>query len=133
MKLFWVLAILVVVGLGIDWVKDSMEAEKKRVAEKRKSESYVTGSIERGKALGAVTDINSYKNAFVRYQVERNKNPKDLKTLVAERFLPGGYDIDPFGQPYELAYEGREAVISSPGSDRVRGTPDDIVMRVPAQ
>jgi hypothetical protein len=52
-----------------------------------------------------------------------------LKELVDTGYLPGANRYDPFGQEYELVYEGRDAIISSPGPDRVRGTPDDLVNR----
>jgi len=130
MRIVWVIAILIGVAWLFNWMSEQREAETKRLSEKPRSEQYIAGSLDRGKTAGAVMTVHQYRDAFLRYKITRNANPESLKTLVNEGYLQPGSEFDPFGQLYELEYQGREAVISSPGADRVRGTPDDIIQRV---
>lgn len=130
MRLVWVVAILLVVAMAIDWAVEKGKEESQRLAEKPRSEKYIVGNLDRGKGAVAAISVHDYKSAFIQYKLTKNANPKSLKDLVDAGYLPGGSELDPFRQPYELKYEGREAIISSPGEDRVRGTPDDRVERV---
>ena len=65
------------------------------------------------------------------YCVNKGMRPLSLKEVVDAGYLPGGMERDPFGQLYELNYENDRAKITSAGSDRVRGTPDDILQEFP--
>ena len=131
MRLVWVVVVLVLVAVGFDWAVEKGKQESKRLEEKPRSEKYIAGSLDRGKAGAAAIAIHDYKNAFMQYKLTKTTNPQSLKDLVKAGLIQPGMDRDPFGQEYELKYEGKEAVISSPGADRVRGTPDDIVQRIP--
>lgn len=130
MRLVWVLLFLIVVGVVFDWAVKKGKEEQKRVFEKPRSEQYIVGNLDRGKIGAATIQVHDYKNAFLQFKLTKGRNPSNLKELVDEGYIQPGAEFDPFGQPYELQYQGRKAVISSPGADRVRGTPDDIVQEV---
>ena len=130
MRLVWVVVVLILVALCFDWAVEKGKQESKRLAEKPRSEKYIVGSLDRGKAGAAAIAVHDYKNAFVHYKLTKTTNPKSLKDLVNAGLIQPGMERDPFGQEYELKYEGNLAVISSPGADRVRGTADDIVQKI---
>ncbi|MCG3198317.1 MAG: type II secretion system protein GspG [Candidatus Omnitrophica bacterium] len=130
MRIIIIIAVLVIVGLGLDWVRSERKKQTQKLAETPKSEKYIAGSIDRGKVGGAQMALHDYKQAFVMFKLNKGKNPTSIQELIDANYLPYGAEVDPFGQRFELQYQGREAVISSPGSDRVRGTPDDIVTRI---
>jgi hypothetical protein len=130
MRLLIAIVILVAVAMALNWVQEARQAETRRLAEKPRSEKFIPGNIDRGKIAGAKISAHDYKNAFIMFKINKGKNPASIQELIDAHYLDYGAELDPFGQKYELQYVGREAVISSPGGDKVRGTPDDIVERV---
>lgn len=131
MRFVWVLVILVAIGAMLNWVQEKGKEESKRLAAKPRAETFIAGNLNRGKAGAAVIVADNYAKAFQIYKLNRGKNPDSLKELVDTGYIQPGSEKDSFGQFYELVYEenGKTAVISSPGPDRVRGTSDDIVER----
>ena len=130
MRIVWVILVLIVAGIALDWVREAQKEQAKKVAETPHSENYILGNLERGKTNAAMIAVHEYGRAIMMYKLQRNTNPPTLRALVEEGFLPSGAENDPFGQLYEMKYIGQEAVITSPGADHVRGTPDDIVQKV---
>ncbi len=130
MRLVWVLIIIVLVGLALDWVRESQKEQEKKIAETPHSQNYILGNLERGKTEAAMITVHGYGQAIMMYKINKGTNPPTLRALVDEGYLPSGSENDPFGQLYEMKYAGKEVVITSPGADHVRGTPDDIVQRV---
>jgi len=118
------------IAMVFDWAVEQGKKEEKRLSEKPRSEQYIVGNLDRGKTGAATIQVFDYKNAFLQFKLTKGRNPKNLKEMVDEGYIQPGSEFDPFGQPYELQYVGRKAVISSPGADRVRGTPDDITQEV---
>jgi hypothetical protein len=130
MRIVLVILVLIVAGMALDWFREARKEQEKKIAEAPHSENYILGNLERGKTGAAKIALNGYGQAFVMYKVNRGKNPPALRDLVDDGYLPSGAENDPFGQLYELKYAGKEAIITSPGADHVRGTPDDIVERI---
>jgi hypothetical protein len=130
MRIIIVIIALVLIGMGLDWMQSAQKEETQKLAEKPRSEKFIPGNLDRGKVGGAKMQLHEYKQAFTMFKLNRGKNPASLQELIDTNYLPYGSDEDPFGQKYELQYVGREAVISSPGADKVRGTPDDLVERI---
>lgn len=131
MRFVWVILILLAIGYAMSWTQDKAEEERKRLAAKPRSETYIAGNLDRGKAGAAAIVADNYGKAFQMFKLNKQRNPNNLKELVDTGYIQPGNEKDSFGQPYELVYEdnGKLAVISSPGADRVRGTGDDIVER----
>ncbi len=130
MRIIWVIIILIVVGMALDYVREAQKEQEKKIAETPHSENYIIGNLERGKASAAMIAVHEYGQAFMMYKLNRGTNPPSLRAMVDDGYLPSGAENDPFGQLYDLKYAGKEAVISSPGADHVRGTPDDIIQKV---
>jgi len=131
MRVVWVIVILVAVGWALSSWDQSMEERTQKEREKPRSEQYIAGNLDRGKAGAAAIDLNSYKTAVTMFVVNKGMRPQSLKEVVDAGYLPGGMERDPFGQMYELTYENDRAKITSPGADKVRGTPDDLVQEFP--
>ncbi len=131
MRIVWVIVILVGIGWLLSTWDRSMEERTQKEREKPRSQQYIAGNLDRGKAGAAAIDLNSYKNAIIMYNVNKGMRPQSLKEVVDAGYLPGGMDHDPFGQLYELTYTDDRAKITSPGADRVRGTADDMMQEFP--
>jgi hypothetical protein len=131
MRIVWAIVILVGIGWLLSTWDTAMEERTQKEREKPRSQQYIAGNLDRGKAGAAAIDINSYKNAIIMYNVNKGIRPQSLKEVVDAGYLPGGMEHDPFGQLYELTYQDDRAKITSPGADRVRGTADDILQEFP--
>ena len=131
MRLVWIIVILVAIGWFLSWGDSTLKERTQAAREKPRSEQYIAGTLDRGKAGAAAIDLNSYKQAIIMYKVNKAIRPQSLKEVVDAGYLPGGMERDPFGQLYELTYENDRARITSPGADRVRGTADDKVEEFP--
>jgi hypothetical protein len=131
MRFVWVIVVLVAIGAIMSWTQDQAKEERKRLAAKPRSETYIAGNLDRGKAGAAAIIADNYSKAFQMFKLNKQRNPESLKELMDTGYIQPGNEKDSFGQPFELVYEenGKLAVISSPGADRVRGTGDDIVER----
>jgi hypothetical protein len=56
-----------------------------------------------------------------------------IEELVDEGVASLHWGRDAWGNPFEIACEGDDVFVHSPGADRVRGTGDDIVVPRPAR
>jgi len=124
------IGIIVLIGFSLDWVQTERKEQLQKKREKPRERRYIAGNLDRGKTGAAIMTLQDYQKAFTMFVLGRNRKPNSLQELIDENYLVWGADIDPYGQKYELVYEGKEAVISSPGPDKVRGTPDDIIKRI---
>lgn len=131
MRIVWVIVILVGVGWALSAWDQAVKERTQKEREKPRSQQYIAGNLDRGKAGAAAIDLNSYKNAIIMFRVNKGVRPDSLRAVVDAGYLPGGMDLDPFGQPYELTYQNDRARITSAGPDRVRGTADDRVEEFP--
>jgi hypothetical protein len=129
-KIILIIVALVVVGMALDWFKAARLEQERKVAETAASEKPIVRHLERGKTDVARIAVHEYKQALLMHRINKGTYPPNMQALVDSGYLPSGSDLDPFGQRYELQYVGKQAIISSPGSDHVRGTPDDIVERI---
>jgi hypothetical protein len=69
-------------------------------------------------------DLSMMADAIEMYSVDHKALPESLKTLVPAylKFIPS----DPWGSPYEYVREAPRYRLTSPGPDKVAGTPDDL-------
>lgn len=130
MRIVLAIAFIIFVGWALNRVQDTREAEIQKRRETPRSEKYIAGNLDRGKIAGAQIAAHDYKQAFTMFKLNKGKNPVSIQEMIDANYLQYGAENDPFGQKFELVYQGREAIISSPGADRIRGTPDDIVQKI---
>ena len=129
MRIILLIVAVIAIGMALDWVRQAQQEETRRIAETPHKDNYILGNLERGKADAAKISLHNYKQAFMLFRINKGTNPPSIQALIDENYLPAGSEKDPFGQLFELKYVGREAMITSPGADHVRGTPDDLIER----
>lgn len=129
MRLIGAVLVILAVWLVISWVRDTQQEQQEKLSQQPRSANYITRNIDQGRQSTAAIQLEEYKRAMQMYRLNKGRSPASLRELVEENYLMAGAEFDPFGQPYDLQYESGEAVLRSPGVDKVRGTPDDIVNR----
>lgn len=86
--------------------------------------------LERAKTVGTQAEFNSIKTAFVLYYSTYGEYPTSLEDLVDKRMIGRDALSDFWRQGYRTELDGTDLVLTSPGTDRVKNTNDDIETRI---
>ena len=78
-------------------------------------------------------NVPALKTAMSQFYIDKGRYPQTLAELEKANLAGRNLTHDRFGQPYQLTYENRSAVLISPGQDKQKGTEDDIRLNVPLQ
>ncbi len=78
-------------------------------------------------------NIPAIKKAFKMFYIDHNRYPKTIEELNRAGVVGSEATRDQFGNPYELSYRTKNAILSSAGKDEIKGTTDDIEIPIPLQ
>ncbi|MFH1739511.1 MAG: hypothetical protein ABIH23_10935 [bacterium] len=78
-------------------------------------------------------NLPALKTAMMQFHINKGRFPQNLAELETDNLAGRDLTHDRFGQPYHLKYEGRTALLTSPGEDKQAGTEDDIKLTLALQ
>ena len=78
-------------------------------------------------------NLPALKTAMAEFHINKGRYPHTLAELETDNLAGWNLTHDPFGQPYQLNYQGKIAILTSPGKDKQAGTEDDIKLTLPLQ
>ncbi|HYN86107.1 MAG TPA: type II secretion system protein GspG [Pyrinomonadaceae bacterium] len=105
-----------------------------RLGEERVSDfAAVIASSNRLKAVSALAQLETVREALERYRVERGFYvvADDFTVLIdhlSPRYLPTVVRVDPWHRPYRYAGTQERFALRSDGPDGKEGTPDDVTL-----
>lgn len=137
-KIIILFVLLALAARGYEYLRDQRIAEEKSPDHEMDAVDTVLG---RGQ-LKMLQDIKekspqfnkpALKTALSQFYIDKGRYPRTLAELENANLVGRDLTRDRFGQPFELKYENRSAILISPGQDKQKGTEDDIRLSVPLQ
>lgn len=81
--------------------------------------------LEKARVKTARVELQTLKNAMDLYRVQHGRTPVTLDALAAERLIER-VPVDPWGESYQLVWDGAAGVLGSGGPDKRWGNEDDV-------
>ena len=137
-KLILILAFLAVAARGYQHLRDKRIAEENSPDHKMDATDLLIGRGHVQKYLDIKEkspefNLPALKTAMMQFHISKGRYPQNLDELETDNLAGRSLTHDRFGQPYRLQYEGKAAVLTSPGEDKQAGTEDDIKLTLALQ
>ncbi len=135
-KLILLIVLLWLASYAYQTLRDKRIAEEKSPDHKMDATDLMIGrgDIQKYldiKARAPEFNLPALRTAMNQFYIDKGRYPQSLSELQQENLVGTDITHDPFGQPYQLRYEGKTAILTSPGKDKQTGTEDDIHLTLP--
>lgn len=135
-----ILGVFIILVIGANLYRVVMDKMKEnKVAEKTdQALNDLTGLSSVNKYLEIrdnqeTFNIPAIKKALKMFYIDHNRYPETIEELNQAGVVGSEATRDRFGNPFELSYRAKNAILSSPGKDEIKGTTDDIEIPIPLQ
>jgi len=130
-KLIVLIVLLWLAAYGYQTIRDKRIAEEKSPDHKMDAADLMIGRGDIQKYLDIKEKVPEFnlpalKTVMNQFYIDKGRYPQNLAELQQDNLAGTDLTHDPFGQPYQLRYEGKNAILTSPGKDKQAGTQDDI-------
>lgn len=130
-KLILLLVVVVVAIRGYQYLEDRQITEESSSEEELGTVDLLVGRGHVRRYLEIKEkrpefNLPALKTAMSQFRVDKGRYPRNLEELEVANLAGRDVTCDPFGQAYRLQYQGKAAILTSPGKDKQAGTEDDI-------